>query len=92
MRETQRQHEKRSDECADFGVSGHAPCHEKAVLHGEGHAPTDMPKRLAVRFLDLAPAEAEDKDTDTDDDDGSENGENRRSEVRRRAGDEVESS
>jgi len=48
-------------------------------------------QRLAVCLLDLAPAEAEDKDPHADDDYSSENGENRRSEVRSRAGDEGKS-
>jgi len=45
-----------------------------------------------VSALDLAPTEAEDKDADSNDKDGSENGENRRSEVSRRIGNERESS
>jgi len=45
-------------------------------------------RRLAVSALDLAPAEAEDKDTDTDDDYGTENRENRGSEIRSRISDE----
>jgi len=45
-----------------------------------------------VSALDLTPTEAEDKDANADDKDSPENGENRRSEVSRRVGDERESS